>query len=606
MKSSDGSLDETLAAHDTISDPQPRPSASRLAPAGYELGELLGRGGMGEVLLAEDRRIGRKVALKRMRSTEPSDEALARFLREARIQARLDHPAIVPVHELGYDDQGRPYFTMKRLAGTTLEVTLGDPGASEKAMLRAFVDVCLAIELAHSQQVVHRDLKPSNIVLGNYGEVYVLDWGIARVLDERIGGSDGAGSPGDIDTLEGQTQAGALLGTPGFMAPEQVRGDDGVGPPADVYSLGCILFEILTRKSLHPGGQAALAMTLMTPQVAPSARAPDRNIAPELDEACMAALAESPAARPTARQLADRIQAYLDGDRDVAHRRELAGKLLETAREAVASGDPARRAEAMHAAGRALALDPESQDAATIVMKLVLEPPTQLPEALEERLSASEGELVFRHGRSAVYAIGAYLLFFPLAFWVGITEWWWAIAATLVVGGMIGGAIYMTRRRDRRILWAVVFNFALMLLLSRILSPLVLVPGLAAATCVSLVTFPGLIDRRWLVISAMVASVVVPLVLEALGVWQNTWEFSGGKLTVWSTVLRFEGTPALVFLIGANIMMIVGMGVFARSLAHSRRIAGRQLEIQAWHLGQLLPVETPRPATANEPLFALC
>src|SRR5262249_60754630 len=107
-------LDEPLVPPDRIADPPPRSSASRLAPAGYELGEVLGRGGMGEVLLAEDRRIGRKVALKRMRSSEPTDEALARFLREARIQARLDHPAIVPVHELGYDDPARPYFTMNR------------------------------------------------------------------------------------------------------------------------------------------------------------------------------------------------------------------------------------------------------------------------------------------------------------------------------------------------------------------------------------------------------------------------------------------------------------------------------------------------------------
>jgi eukaryotic-like serine/threonine-protein kinase len=606
MKPIDGSFDETLVANDTIADPPVRPSASRLAPAGYQLGEVIGRGGMGEVLLAEDRRIGRKVALKRMRASEPTDEALARFLREARIQARLDHPAIVPVHELGYDDEGRPYFTMKRLAGTTLQVTLADPAANEKAMLRAFVDVCLAIELAHSQRVVHRDLKPSNIVLGNYGEVYVLDWGIARVVDERIGGSGGAGAPGDIVTLDGQTQAGALLGTPGFMAPEQVRGDDDVGPPADVYALGCILFEILTRTPLHPGGQAGLTMTLATPQVAPTTRAPERNIAPELDGACTDALAEDPAARPSARVLADRIQAYLDGDRDVAHRRELAGKLLDTARDAVASGDPARRAEAMRAAGRALALDPESEQAAAIVMQLVLEPPKELPPALEAQIAASDGELVFRHGRSAMFAVGSYLLFFPLAIWVGITEWWFAVAATVIVGGIIGGAIYTMQRRNRRILWAVFGNALLMLLLSRVLSPLVFLPGLASATCVALVTFPTLMDRKWIVIGAMASTVILPLVLEALGVWEKTWDLSGGKFTAWSTVMRFEGVPALVFLIGASVAMVVGMGIFARSLAESRRVANRQLEIQAWHLGQLLPVETPRPSTAKDRLLALC
>ena len=154
MKTPDGSLDETLVANDTVADPPPRSSASRLAPAGYVICEVLCRGGMGEVLLAEDRRIGSKVALKRMRASEPTDEALSRFLREARIQARLDHPAIVPVHELGYDDEGRPYFTMKRLAGTTLQATLADPAASEKAMLRAFVEVCLALAPSHSRRQV--------------------------------------------------------------------------------------------------------------------------------------------------------------------------------------------------------------------------------------------------------------------------------------------------------------------------------------------------------------------------------------------------------------------------------------------------------------------
>jgi hypothetical protein len=373
-----------------------------------------------------------------------------------------------------------------------------------------------------------------------------------------------------------------------------------------VYALGCILFEILTRTPLHPGGQAGLTMTLATPQVAPTTRAPERNIAPELDGACTDALAEDPAARPSARVLADRIQAYLDGDRDVAHRRELAGKLLDTARDAVASGDPARRAEAMRAAGRALALDPESEQAAAIVMQLVLEPPKELPPALEAQIAASDGELVFRHGRSAMFAVGSYLLFFPLAIWVGITEWWFAVAATVIVGGIIGGAIYTMQRRNRRILWAVFGNALLMLLLSRVLSPLVFLPGLASATCVALVTFPTLMDRKWIVIGAMASTVILPLVLEALGVWEKTWDLSGGKFTAWSTVMRFEGVPALVFLIGASVAMVVGMGIFARSLAESRRVANRQLEIQAWHLGQLLPVETPRPSTAKDRLLALC
>ena len=152
-----------------------------LPPPGYVLGETIGRGGMGAVIAAQDLRIGREVAVKRMATMTPDGEQVARFLREARIQARLEHPAIVPVHELSVDELGRPFFTMKRIAGQTLGERLADR-VPQNRLLRVFVDVCRAIEFAHARGVVHRDLKPSNIMLGDYGETYVIDWGIARVL----------------------------------------------------------------------------------------------------------------------------------------------------------------------------------------------------------------------------------------------------------------------------------------------------------------------------------------------------------------------------------------------------------------------------------------
>ncbi|MBA3501630.1 MAG: serine/threonine protein kinase, partial [Deltaproteobacteria bacterium] len=242
----DGSLEPTLEhdlgnedTHDASRPGAPlRDSAPAEPPEKYEVGEILGRGGMGEVVLAEDKTIGRRVAIKRMRAATPTPDAVARFLREAHIQARLDHPAIVPVHELGHDKDGRPYFTMKRLAGVTLHTVLKEGKATPQKLLRAFVDVCLAIEFAHQRGIVHRDLKPSNIMLGHYGEVYVLDWGVARV----IGDAELAGVA--IDSLEGETQQGAVLGTPGYMSPEQMRGDE-ITPATDIYALGAILFEIL-------------------------------------------------------------------------------------------------------------------------------------------------------------------------------------------------------------------------------------------------------------------------------------------------------------------------------------------------------------------------
>src|SRR5439155_13449504 len=126
-----------------------------------------------------------KFEIKRMQTYEPTHEQYSRFLSEARIQGRLEHPAIPPVHELAADRDGRPYFVMKMLAGVTLAEVLKHPSPpfTQHHLLRAFVEICRAIELAHESGIVHRDLKPTNVLLGDHGEVYVLDWGIARELD---------------------------------------------------------------------------------------------------------------------------------------------------------------------------------------------------------------------------------------------------------------------------------------------------------------------------------------------------------------------------------------------------------------------------------------
>ncbi|MGE5185602.1 MAG: serine/threonine-protein kinase, partial [Acidobacteriota bacterium] len=349
----------------TLGAPAPAASPSRGDITGYALGALIGRGGMGEVVVARDERIGRDVALKRMR-VEGSPDALARFLREARIQARLEHPAIVPVHEIARDAAGQPYFTMKRIGGRTLgELLAASPPAPLQRLLRAFIDVCNAVEFAHSHEIVHRDLKPANVMLGDFGEVYVIDWGLARFAGERDAASVGS----DLDSLDGATQVGAVLGTPGYMAPEQLHAAADVGPAADVYALGSILFEILAREPLHPRG-AALQSMLAAIDPSPAARRPDANIPPELDALCASALARDPAARPTAAQLGEQVERYLDGDRDLEARRALAATWLARARAAIEADDIAGRAEAMRLAGRALALDPASEPAAELVTRL--------------------------------------------------------------------------------------------------------------------------------------------------------------------------------------------------------------------------------------------
>ena len=167
----------------------------------YEVGARIGSGGMGEVVLQIDRNIGRAVAKKMLHPEMHNSISLQRFVREARVQGQLEHPAVVPVHDFGVDDDGRLFFTMKRIRGQTLAQILERLAGHDRdtelkftrhKLLSAFVQVCLAVEYAHKRGVIHRDLKPSNIMLGDFGEVYVLDWGLAKL-------TRGSGAAGDSE-----------------------------------------------------------------------------------------------------------------------------------------------------------------------------------------------------------------------------------------------------------------------------------------------------------------------------------------------------------------------------------------------------------------------
>jgi eukaryotic-like serine/threonine-protein kinase len=218
MKSRD---DLTVVAPPTVDERPPEdrlpPPTGTLVSGRYAMLRRIGKGGMGEVMSARDEQVGRDVAIKRMKAAAPSDRAIARFMREASIQGRLEHPSIVPVHEIGRDSDGLPFFVMKKLAGTTLSKILDSDRSRYplERILRAFVEVCLAVQFAHDRGIVHRDLKPDNIVLGEYGEVYVLDWGVAKVLGEDnesfadVGSGSGSG--------EHATVVGTAIGTPGDM-----------------------------------------------------------------------------------------------------------------------------------------------------------------------------------------------------------------------------------------------------------------------------------------------------------------------------------------------------------------------------------------------------
>jgi eukaryotic-like serine/threonine-protein kinase len=272
----------------------------------YELVEKIGQGGMGTVYLARDRKLERPVAIKVLNAVSPNPQAKARMLREARIIAGLEHPSIVPVHDCGDLPDGRFYYAMKLVRGKRLDEAL-DLSIPLPERLQLFQRICDGVAFAHAQSVIHRDLKPQNIMLGGFGEVLVMDWGIAKEMGDSA--SDN-GQTRAATILSPHTLAGTVLGTPGYMAPEQQSGDLAlaIDVRADVYSLGAILHYLLTgRAPLHeqPTGTRVSA-ALARP------RSLDRSIPRPLEAICMKALAADRADRyGSVAELAEDISAYL-------------------------------------------------------------------------------------------------------------------------------------------------------------------------------------------------------------------------------------------------------------------------------------------------------
>ncbi len=567
----------------------------------YTLGPLLGRGGMGEVFSALDEQIGRPVAIKRLRMNDPSPDALTRFLREARIQGRLEHPAIVPVHELWKDDLGRPFFVMKQLAGVTLgdvlgKLAVGSPETqkqfSRQRLLRAFSDVCLAIEFAHTRGVVHRDLKPANIVLGDFGEVYVLDWGVARVMSEieRPSFTD-VGTVASEQPAYNETAAGSILGTPGYIAPEQIRGESDLDGRADVYALGTILFEILTLYPLHPRGQAAIASALNGVDARPSRRALDRVVPPELDAICVRATAVERADRfATARALSEAVQEFLDGDRDFVLRRELARTELATARSALASGNGQKeRRIAIRAAARALAFDPTSPQPADLLGRLMLEPPKEVPKEVEIELEQADLESLKKSARFGTLAALAYLSFFPILYWIGFRETWYHIAGPALCLFIVAVEVGLAPKNPY---WsgylAIGANLLMIALLSRIVSPFLIGAGPATVIVMLLSNHKKLINTFLLAAMALVAT-LLPWVLELVGALSPRAFVQGDSFILRTGAGGLDEMAALFGLV-LYIVVVIGLAtVLSRIQDNERRGVRRNLQIQAWQLKELIP-----------------
>jgi serine/threonine-protein kinase len=302
----------------------PRPSRKGRR---YQVVAQLGEGGMGEVYLAFDEDLRRHLAMKTLRP-ESDKTQIWRFLKEAQVLGQLGHPNIVTVYEMGLTESQKPYYTMPVVHGETLHAILTSIELEDLAYLRVFsltrliqifLQVALAVEYAHVKGVVHRDIKPANIMVGEHGEVMLLDWGVAKLLGEADVSTE---AKADI------TQTGFAVGTPTYMAPEQVEGED-VDARTDVYALGLLLYEILTLDPPFTGKMVDVMMAhLQKEPTPPRERAPSREIPLELERSCLKALAKSPDDRhQSARELHDEVQVWLEAASDRAKRRERASEL---------------------------------------------------------------------------------------------------------------------------------------------------------------------------------------------------------------------------------------------------------------------------------------
>jgi serine/threonine protein kinase len=603
---------DTLAAEpdptsDTVMPSQPGVDVARgtLSPEDghrYEQLQTLGQGGMGVVELSADRLIGRDVAVKSLRPQLADDRRVARrFLREARIQGQLEHPAIVPVYDLGRTAAGTLYFAMKRVKGRTLRELLEalrrgdelDERFSRRRLLSAFSQICQAVGFAHSRGVVHRDLKPDNLMFGEHGEVYVLDWGIARLL----GRDDEPDAIVEVEAGEDQTRQGAVIGTIGYMSPEQAAGaHELVDERSDVWSLGAILFELLSLAPLIERGSAAqmLAHTVTGVDGDPSRLDPE--LPPELASLCASATATLREDRlPSARALSDAIERYLDGDRDARMRREKsqlhAHAAEQAAQRAFASDDLELRREAARESGVALALDPGNIDARRTLLELFTRPPKQMPEAVRASLDADRTTTLRTHYRTGIVAISIYAPLTAVLLLVGVREPWaiyTALALALVHVSLSSYGIRHTQPRSPLPLLIHTCTCVTLLLLTRLFTPVLILPVVVAMATTVAAAHPGSAPRWAFALTGMLP-VLGGGALELLGVWAPTMVWTNGTLELTSALEL--GDSALMIplvLVLSAFPLGMGIGLSARRERLSDDIA-RTAHVQRWQLEQIVP-----------------
>ncbi len=573
--------------------------------ARYEMLSVLGVGGMGKVDLFRDSWIGREVAIKSIRPDSAIDASvLVRFEREARVQARLEHPAIVPVYEIGQSTAGEMFFVMKRVNGVSLSQVIGELRegdiqsylSTRPRLLRAFSSACLAIAFAHSRGVIHRDLKPSNVMLGEFGEVNVLDWGIAKVAGDHSDSVSSASSP-----VEDVTVAGLIMGSPGYMAPEQADDASAVDARADVYALGCVLFELLALEPLHRGDsplsklRSTLGGDISETDRTPSARALDRSIPPELDAVCVKATAENLNDRyDSARDLAEAIERYLDGERDIERRRELSRGHVEAAQRAAleatqnddADAAHEARVRALREANLALALDPSNRNALGAIGDVLLTPIEKLPAQGEAALT-EETHRKFQNGtRDAALAFGLWFLWVPLMVNMGVRNWTLALATCSLIGLCAASAYWLSRRSIltwRSGAFTLFCGVSLLAAVYPIFGSFVMMPCVLVT-----LTFVWFINTgaypRWQTFTFVggVVFLVLLCALETTGLLPPSTTIAGNAIVITPRVINFPPVLTSIALWTVELAMFVVPATIAIRVTRALASAERRLFAQAW------------------------
>jgi serine/threonine-protein kinase len=572
----------------------------------YEPGPLIGKGGMGEVRQCKDTRLHRSIALKT--ATTKNRAELSRFVREAQVQGQLEHPGIVPVYELGIGADGAPYFAMKRVHGETLFAVITALATNDaethakyprRKLLQAFLAVCQTVDYAHTHGWLHRDLKPANVMLGDFGEVYVLDWGLARRVEEVEDRSK-------VETIAsapvGLTTPGSLMGTPGYMAPEQVDGRS-ADVRSDVYALGAILFELLTHQMLA-NGKSTVELLIDTRNGCDAkarTRAPHMDVAPELEAICVKATHKDPTQRyVSVRELHAAIDRVLAGERDQELRSELARQHTEAARLSVVRAgaeveqELEHRKTALRELGLALALDQAYRPALETMLELMTTPLHKPPPDAEAELASAQAAQLRSASRASFLVFMSVGLLCTPAMMHHMHHAWPLLltGGLFVASGLAAGWVGWVKRAPTAatIVPAMALSNLAILSLFFFDGALTILPAFAAVNTVSFAVAMG---RRWRVVA--VCCGLMTMLLPALGSWfgflPQAYRFVPEGLLIVPVEMDFRGGMSLVAMLVSFAGTITLSSIVVGRMRDTLGELMRRRSLASWNLRQMLPPE---------------